>query len=224
MHDTPYAFVVSVNNPVPVSGPSAAGLPADAELGATIRLRTAQRPEDTPLARVFVPRSAPRGKGVVPLPLAIHDGSSGGPWCSVRSAAPDTYDVHAPDGTHLARIDRRAGRLLPCPRRVRWSARLTGAPSVITGKEGTWYSWLIHVGTAPFWFLLALCMTLYAYVDGTTDDYTFGRPVRTRWRAPHLGTVLDHRGLSKVYRHTPRLLDSRIAYALAALQTLERKG
>ncbi|MDX3383785.1 hypothetical protein PV682_20300 [Streptomyces niveiscabiei] len=222
MHDASYTFAVSVNNPVPLSGPPVPGLPADAEMGATVRLRAPQRSEDPPLARVFAPRSA-QAKGTVPLPLWIHDGPSGGPWCSVRPAAADTYDVHAPDGTPLARITRRPGRVLPWPRRVRWSARLTGAPDTVTGKEGTWYAWLIHTTTAPVWFLFALCMMLYAYFDGTTDDYTFGRPVRTRWRTPRTGLALDYRGLSKVYRCDPHRLDPRIAYALAVLQTYGRE-
>ncbi|MFD3499254.1 hypothetical protein [Streptomyces sp. NPDC058678] len=77
--------------------------------------------------------------------------------------------------------------------------------------------------TAPVWFLFALCALLYASFDGTTDDYSFRRPVRTRWRTPGTGTLLAYRGVSEVYRLTPRRLDVRLAYALAVLQTWDRK-
>ncbi|CAM5478878.1 hypothetical protein SALBM311S_12842 [Streptomyces alboniger] len=78
--------------------------------------------------------------------------------------------------------------------------------------------------TAPVWFLFALCAMVYAFFEGTTDDYSFKRPVRTRWRAHGTGTVLDYRGVSKVYRFHPGHLDARVAYALAVLQTWEGSG
>lgn len=222
MDNSPYTFLVSGNNPVPVSDPRSLGLPPDADVRATIRSSTARRPEDTPLARVIAPRSAERWSRKAPSPFWIHDGPGGSPWCSVHPAAPDAYDVQAADGTPLARITHRPGRLLPWPRRVRWSAQLTGAPQPVTGRQGTSYAWLLYVVTAPVWFLFALCALLYAFFDGTTDDYTFGRPVRTRWRVPGTGTALDYRGVNKVYRYDPQRLDPRVAYALAVLQTWQR--
>jgi hypothetical protein len=224
VNNNPYSFLVSVNNPVPVSDPLSLGLPPDADMASTIRLPTARRPDDVPLARVFAPRSARAGNGEAPRPFWIHDGPGGGPWCSVHPAAPDIHDVHAVDGTPLARITRRPGRLLPWPRRVRWSAQTAHTPQTVRGKEGTWYSWLIYVATAPVWFLFALCAIVYAFFDGTTDDHTFKSPARTRWRAQGTGTVLDYRGVSKVYRLDPRRLDARVAYALAVLQTWEDRG
>ncbi|MEU9432613.1 hypothetical protein [Streptomyces sp. NPDC048252] len=224
MDNTPYSFLVSLNNPVPASDPLSLGLPPDAEMGSTIRLSTARRPEDTPLARVFAARSAQPWTRAAPSPFWIHDGPGARPWCSVHPAAPGVHDVHAVDGTHLARISRRAGRLLPWPRRVRWSAQFMDTPLPVTGAEGTWYSWLAYVVTAPLWFLFALCATVYAYFDGTTDDYTFKRPVRTRWRGRGTGTLLDYRGVSRLYRFDPRRLDARVAYALAILRTREGKG
>ncbi|GCB46783.1 hypothetical protein [Streptomyces sp. NL15-2K] len=224
MDDHAYSFLVCVNNPVPVSDPQSLGLPPDAEMASTIRLSTARRPGDTPLARIFAPRSGQRGNRKAPPPFWIQDGPGGRPWCSVHPAAPDIHEVHAVDATPLATITRHAGRLSPWPRRVRWSARFAHTPQPVTGKEGTWYAWFTYVVTAPFWFLFALCTTVYAYFDGTTDDYTFKRPLRTRWRGRGTGTVLDYRGVSNVYRFDPRHLDARVAYALAVLQTWEDKG
>ncbi|MEO3873412.1 hypothetical protein ABGB18_31765 [Nonomuraea sp. B12E4] len=219
-----YSFLVLVNNPVPVHDPRAAHLPSGAAMASTIRLSTARRPGDTPLARVFTPHVTRRFTRQAPVPFWIHPGLEGGPWCSVRPVAPDVYDVCAADGALLARITRRDARLLSWPRRVRWSARLTDPPQPVTGKVGTWYAWLTYVVTAPAWLLLVLCVTVYSFFDGTADDYTFSSPARTRWHAPGAGTVLDYRGLSKTYRFDPQRLDTRVAYALAVLQTWERAG
>ncbi|MFD6274703.1 hypothetical protein ACFWFI_03845 [Streptomyces sp. NPDC060209] len=224
MDHTPYSFLVSVNNPVPVPDPAQAHLPPDAEMTSTIRLSTPRRPEDTPLARVFTPRSAQRLGLQVPAPFWIHCGPDSRLWCSVRSVAPDVYDVCTADGAPLATITRRAAGLLPWPRRARWSALITNAPRPVTGKVGTWYAWLIYVATAPVWLLFALCVMVYSFFDGTPDDHTFKSPCRTRWRAPGTGTALDYRGISKTYRLDPQRLDTRVAYALAVVQTWERAG
>ncbi|MBY8866930.1 hypothetical protein [Streptomyces sennicomposti] len=223
MDNTAYTFVVSVNNPLPSPDPPPDHLPSDAEMASTIRLSTARRPEDAPLAHVYAPRTTePYGRRT-PSPAWIQFGPDGGSWCSVRPATPDVYDVHASDGAHLARITRRTGRLLPWPRRVRWSAQLTEPSRTVTGRVGTGYAWFAYAVTAPVWILFALCGMAYSFFDGTADDYTFRRPSRTRWRAPGAGTVLDRRGISKTYRFTPRHLDVRVAYALAVLQTWERE-
>ncbi|MFD3499255.1 hypothetical protein ACFWWT_06655 [Streptomyces sp. NPDC058676] len=105
--NTPYVFLVAANNPVPASDPQALGLPADAEMTSTIRLSSARRPEDTPLARVFAARSAPPWSRRTPSPFWIHGGPDGRPWCSVHPVAQDAYDVHTPEGALLARITRR---------------------------------------------------------------------------------------------------------------------
>ncbi|MGW0334385.1 hypothetical protein ACWD0J_21360 [Streptomyces sp. NPDC003011] len=217
-----YAFLVSANNPVPVPGPPSTGLPPDTDMAATIRL-PGSRSDDVPLARVLSPRSAQRWSREAPLPFWLHGGPDGTPMCSVRPVAPDAYDVHTADGAPLARITRRPARLLPWPRRVRWSAQLGDAPHPVTGKVGTWYSWLVYVLTAPVWFLFALCAMLYSFFDGTADDYTFRHPTRTRWHTPGTGTVLDYRGISDVYRFEPQGLDVRVGYALAVLRTWERE-
>ncbi|MEU7047418.1 hypothetical protein [Streptomyces eurythermus] len=206
VHDTtPYAFRISADNPVP--------LPAsDAELVSTV----CHRSGNAPLARVHASRTPGH-------PFWIHSAPDDRPLCSVTPAGPDTYDVHASDGTALARVTRRPGRLLPWPRRTRWTAQVVYPSQRITGKAGTWYAWLLYVVTAPAWLLWVLCATVYSFFDGSPDDFTFGRPARTRWRAPGTGTVLDYRGLSRTYRHDPRRLDVRVAYALALLRTWDRE-
>ncbi|MFH9400023.1 hypothetical protein ACH4JS_09560 [Streptomyces sp. NPDC017638] len=213
MDDTPYSFLISAHNPLPLPGPAPAHLPPDAEMVATV----SRRPGNAPLARVYAGRTTGR-------PFWLHSAPDDRPLCSVTFAGPDTHDVHAADGTPLARVVRRPGRLLPWPRRVRWTARPAG-PSrqdEVTGKAGTWYAWLLYVVTAPAWLLWVLCATVYSFFDGSPDDFTFGSPARTRWRAPGTGTVLDYRGLSRTYRHAPRHLDTRVAYALAVLRAGDR--
>ncbi|AWT44920.1 MULTISPECIES: hypothetical protein [Streptomyces] len=215
---TPYTFLISANNPVPLSGPVPPHLPPDAETPATIR-RTGQRPEEPPLARVVTPRLDRGWSRKAPVPFWIHSGPDDALLCSVHPAGPDSYEVRAADGTPLARVTRHPGRFLPWPRRVRWSADPAGSSGQVTGREGTWWGWLTYVVTSPVWFLWVVGMTLFSFFDGSPDDFTFGRPSRTRWHAPGTGTVLDYRGRRKTCRHDPGHLDSRTAYALAVLRT-----
>jgi hypothetical protein len=133
-----YLFSVSVNNPVPAPNPIAARLPVDAETGATIHLRLSDsRSDGIPLARVFSPRTAQRWSWQAPVPFWIHGGSDGRLLSSVRPVAPDVHDVYTADGPPLARITRRAGRLLPWPRSVRRTAEFSDAARPCVGKVGT---------------------------------------------------------------------------------------
>jgi len=221
--DNPYSFLISVNNPVPVPSPAPTHLPPGAEMASTIRLSTAGRSEDAPLARIFTPPTTQRWSREKPVPFWIHDGRDDRLLCSVHPAAPDVYDVHAADGAPPARVTRRSGRLLPWPRRVQWTVAPSGPARPVTGRVGTWYSWLLYVATAPAWFLYVLCATVYSFVDGSPDDSTFKSPARTRWRVHGANTALDYRGISRTYRFTARLLNPRLAYAVAVLHTWERK-
>ncbi|MFY4720166.1 hypothetical protein [Streptomyces sp. LaBMicrA B280] len=168
----PYAFRISVNNPVPVPSPVPAHLPPGAEMASTIRLPTAGGSEDVPLARILTAPSTRRWSREKPVPFWIHDGRDDRLLCSVHPAARDVYDVHAADGAPLARVTRRAGRLLPWPRRVRWAVSSGARARPVTGHVGTWYSWLLYVATAPVWFLYVLCATVYSFIDGSPDDAT----------------------------------------------------
>ncbi|MCX5396082.1 hypothetical protein [Streptomyces sp. NBC_00102] len=157
-------------------------------------------------------------------PFWLHHGRDGGLWCAVQPVAPDVHEVRSADGSSLAHVTRRAARILPWPRRTRWSVRFAGSPQEITGPVGTWYAWLLWVVTAPAWILFALCATVYALFDGTAEDGTFRSPARTRRRGAGVGAVLDYRGIGrKTYRHLAPHLDTRVAYALAVLRTWERE-
>ncbi|WP_326578742.1 hypothetical protein OG889_17160 [Streptomyces sp. NBC_00481] len=227
VHNTPYlpySFQVSVDIPVPVADPLSLGLPPDAGMGSKIRLSTARGGQDTPLARVFAPRSGQPGVRKAPSLFWILDGPSDGRLCSVRPVDRDIHEVYAADGTLLATVTRRAGRVVPWPRRVRWSARLTTSPQSVTGKVGTWYSWGVYVVTSPIWFLYMVFSVLLSHWEGAADDPSFGSPARTCWRVRGNGTALDYRGIGqKTYHFDPRRLDLRVAYALAVLRTWEAK-
>ncbi|MGW0708762.1 YrhB domain-containing protein [Streptomyces sp. NPDC002643] len=205
--------------PVPVADPQSLGLPPDAAMGSTIQPWPQSDATAPALARVFASRSGQPGVREAPSPFWIVDGPSDARWCSVRPVAPDVHDVHAADGTHLGTVTRRAGRVLPWPRRVRWSVRLTATPLSVTGKEGTWYAWFLYVALSPVLFLFVLFLRVGSFFDGQLmEDYSF-RPVRTRWHLRGYGMALDYRGIEQIYRFAPRLLDARVAYALAVLQT-----
>ncbi|MEU9359982.1 hypothetical protein AB0D35_17980 [Streptomyces sp. NPDC048301] len=77
--------------------------------------------------------------------------------------------------------------------------------------------------TAPLWLFFVLCVTVCSLFDGTADDNAFRSPARTRRRIAGAGTVLDYRGVSMASRYASPSLDIRLAYALAILQTWDRK-
>ncbi|MEU0024285.1 hypothetical protein [Streptomyces sp. NPDC006335] len=185
-------------------------------MSSTIQLTGAQG-EATPVAEVFERRTTKQWR--------IHGGGGGGLMCSFQPTAPDThdvYDVHAADGTPLARITRRAGRFLPWPRRVRWAVQLTGTPRTFTGKVGSGYTWMLYALSSPVWLLFFLFMLVYSLFEGDTSDTSLDGPTRTRWRTTGSGTPLDYRGINKVYHYDPQHLDARVAYAQAVLHAWER--
>ncbi|MFI6439468.1 hypothetical protein [Streptomyces sp. NPDC050759] len=190
-------------------------------MSTTIRLSGA-RPDDVPLTEVFESRSTERWTRQSPVPFWIHGGQGGGLMCSVHPTGPDAYDVYAADGVQLARITRRAGRFLPWPRRIRWTAQISGMPRPFKGKVGSWYSWLAYALTAPVWLLFFLGMLVYSLIEGDTSDTSLDGPTRTRWSTAGSGTALDYRGIGKVYHFEPQRLDVRVAYAQAVLHAWER--
>ncbi|MFF7048870.1 hypothetical protein ACFY94_10985 [Streptomyces griseorubiginosus] len=210
-----YTFVVKANNPVP------AARQRDVEMSSTIQVSGARRDLGT-VAEVFERRVAERWNRRSPIPFWIHGANGGALMCSVQPAGPDVYDVCAADGAPLARISRRAGRVIPWPRRVRWSVQLSGAPHAVKARVGSGFTWLLYVVTSPLWLLFFLCMLVYSLFEGDTADTSLDGPTRTRWRTPGAGTALDYRGISKVYHYEPRHLDVRVAYAQAVLHAWER--
>lgn len=226
VHNTPYlpySFQVSVDIPVPVADPLSLGLPPDAGMGSKIRLSTARGGQDTPLARVFAPRSGQPGFARRPRSSGSSTGrATGGCAPSARWTGTSTRSTPPTAPSWPQSPD--AGRVVPWPRRVRWSARLTTSPQSVTGKVGTWYSWGVYVVTSPIWFLYMVFSVLLSHWEGAADDPSFGSPARTCWRVRGNGTALDYRGIGqKTYHFDPRRLDLRVAYALAVLRTWEAK-
>lgn len=126
------------------------------------------------------------------------------------------------DGVPLARITRRPGRKLLGPRRVRWTLQVGDGALTLTGKVGSGAMWLSYVVLSPVWVLFLLFISLYSLFDGSTGDFSMKGPSGTRWRPPGSGTVLEYRGIDKVYHLEVRRLDFRVAYAQAVLHSRGR--
>jgi hypothetical protein len=97
----------------------------------------------------------------------------------------------------------------------------SGAPSILA-KVGTWYSWLLYYLCSPLWVPFWLCMVVYTFLSGDIDDMRVIGPSRTLWRSADSGTVMEYRGLNKVFHIDPRRVDFRIAYAQAVLHSRDR--
>lgn len=212
---------------------------------------------DAPLARAYVrlppdPRPAQR---VRRPPVDVFEGAEGPLLCALQplradgageqadhpSGAGDEegdgFEVRASDGTPLARIERRPGRVLPWPRRVRWQVRpvaprpagADGADGAsrgnrgpwLTGKVGAWYTWACYAVTAPVLWLLSAAVSLAQ--DGDPPTWLRG-PRRVRWRDAGTAVPLERRGRGgrrgrdgTEYRLDRRRLDPRIAYAQTVL-------
>ncbi|MFF4207542.1 hypothetical protein ACFYZ8_43705 [Streptomyces sp. NPDC001668] len=203
--------------PIPVGRHSIAG-----EIGERIRL-WGVGPQEVGLAWVvFEPGEGKRGDRSSPPPFSIHGGPDNGLLCSVRPTGPATYEVFAADGSPLARITRRPGRILLGPRRVRWTVQVAGTAQHVSGKVGTWYSWLVYYVAAPLWVLFWLCMVVYSLLSGDIDDMRVMGPSRTLWRLHGPGVVMEYRGLNKVYHLDPGHMDIRVVYAQAVLHSKDR--
>lgn len=129
--------------------------------------------------------------------------------CTVTRESARGYVVTAPDGTHLARITHHKAR--PLRSRARWKLTTPSHPAPLTAKSGTWYSWLLYALLYPVAVALALLL----------DEVPRGlfRPIHIRWRTPEGKTALAYRAIREDYRHDPRHLDPRVAYALAVLHS-----
>ncbi|MBP5937564.1 hypothetical protein [Streptomyces acidiscabies] len=178
-------------------------------------------PDGTQLARVSTPRAGP------PL-YSLHSAPDDTLLCTiahVQDAYRDVYDVLAPDATPLARVMHRPRRLLPWPRRTRWTVLLPTSPT-LTGRRGTAYAWCLYVLAFPLILLYALIALALAFLfDDLPDlDLDLKPPEQTRWRAPHSRPALAFRGIKAVYHHRPEHLDTRVAYALAVLHDRHRTG
>lgn len=183
----------------------------DATLSHTIR-QAGAAPGMPALAHVYV--TAPDA------PLWIQAGANGAPICSVQLQEPGTFAVCSAEGALLARISRRGGRLLPWPRRTRWSICLEADGGRLTGKKGTWYAWTTWTVLSPFWFLAWLFLAVVSLWDDGMVDVDIDTPGRIRWYRAGSGLAMDKRGMSAAKYHLqPHLLDYRVAYAQAVLAT-----
>ncbi|MFF3560315.1 hypothetical protein ACFYXS_09795 [Streptomyces sp. NPDC002574] len=217
-HQTPFPAPAS-RQVFQVSPPG----PADPERQGSRLVLAIRQPgtrRDTAALAYVYDSAGPRNPGAVPsTALWIHGGADGGPLGVVRPAGRAEYEVCTPEGAPLARIIRRSGRVLPWPRRVRWTIRpVDGSPAAV-GKAGSWYAWTFYLLLAPIWFPLWLVQLVYSLVDGS-DPVDLDGPQRTRWRTAGAGTALDRRGVNtSVYDLDPRRLDVRVAYAQAVLRS-----
>lgn len=203
--------------PIPVDRHSIAG-----EIGERICL-WGVGPQELGLAWiVFAPGDVEKADRSSRPPFRIHGGPDNELLCSVQPTGHAAYEVFAADGSPLARITRRPGRVLLGPRRVRWTVQLGGTAQHVSGKVGTWYSWLAYYISVPLWVLFWLCMVVYSLLSGDIDDMRVMGPSRTLWRLPGPGLAMEYRGLNKVYHLEPRHMDIRVAYAQAVLHSKDR--
>lgn len=122
------------------------------------------------------------------------------------------FEVYSPEGAQTARISFRPGRLLPWPRRSRWTLQLTSGERFV-GKVGTWYGWTLSVGLSPLWVPLWLVIVVcFWLVEGPRDSH--GKPRSIRWSGTGEGWAMTYSSRPG-FRLDPRRLDFRIAYAQA---------
>ncbi|GGZ39196.1 hypothetical protein [Streptomyces poonensis] len=195
----------------------------------------ANRPQGNPLAYVHVPQDVPKGGRTARPPFTV-TGLNGELLCSVRSVGGGggggTYDVYGGDGAVIGRITRHGGRLLPAPRRVRWTMGSAHGGEPPAGKVGTvkgWVAWTIlglplygvawAIGAAQGLLLLLIGDKEEAKKESVWD---LEPPNSTEWRASaDPAVVLEYRG-GGIYRLTPSRLDHRLAYAQAVLHIWDR--
>lgn len=198
------------------------------EWTATIR-QAGPESKGEPLAHVHVPQDAPKG-GRTARPAFTVTGVHGEPLCSVRPAGGGVYDVYGGDGAVLGRVARRGGRLLPWPRRVRWTVQPAQGGEPPTGKVGSGRGWTAMVLLSPLYFVCWAIMAAQGLLLLLIGDKKEARkdaawelepPSWTRWRAAGEGdAVMEHR--SGTYRFLAPRLDHRLACAQAVLHAWDR--
>jgi hypothetical protein len=157
-------------------------------------------------------------------PFTLHDPAGGALLCSVRPAGRGMYDVYGADGAVIGRITRRDARVLPWPRRVRWSVAAAGGSGPLIGAVGTLRGWVTAVATAPLVFVVwlawnawALSHLLLGVAEFRKHYWRWSLPaVRTHWRGQgDTDGSMDF--LRTHYRLNGQCLDRRLAYAQAVL-------
>lgn len=220
-----YAFTVNTIGLLPTSAlPPSQPQPQNDMVIAIQSTETDQHTNHTPIARVVVPHTEGAPDEMPTLTPIWVQGADYRPVNSIHPSpgSSGSYVLYDTDGRRLADISYHSGRVFPWPRRTRWTVQLPGSTRIITGKTGTWYGWALYAGTAPVWFLFALCTMLYDLFAGSASDWFVSQPARVRWRLPGSGTVLEYRKVGSAYLLDPNRLDPRIGHAIAILHAWER--
>ena len=162
-----------------------------------------------PLAHAVAHAEPPGHPTVSRIDLA--EGADGTPLCTVRPLGEHTWQVSAADGTSLALLEHRPGRLLPWPRRPRWTVRCDGDGTTLVGPVGTLHGWACCLAGWP--------LLLWAALQTGEDVDLRLRATRVTWRGtgPGAPAPLSRRGRRHRYTVEPSRLDARVAYAQAVL-------
>jgi hypothetical protein len=183
-----------------------------------------------PVAYVHVPQDAPKG-GRQARPQFTVSGPNGEPLSSVRSVGGGVYEVHGGDGALIGRITRRAGRILPWPRRVHWSVQPAGSGEPLTGEVGTRRAWTVFVLISPLyfvcWAVMAAQGSLWLLLGEKGEAkkeaaWEMEPPTWTRWRSADQADVVVEYQTGRKYRLAAPRLDHRLAYAQAVLHVWDR--
>ncbi|MFJ6390655.1 hypothetical protein ACIQJT_23945 [Streptomyces sp. NPDC091972] len=186
--------------------------------------------EGEPLAYVHVPRDAPKGGRQARPPFTV-SGPKAEPLCSIRSSGPGAYEVYGDDGAPIGWITRRGGRILPWPRRVRWSVRPVGGGPSVDGVVGTRKGWTVFLLISPLYFACWAVMAAQGAVWLLLGEKGEARkeaawemepPTWTRWCAADEQDVVVEYRTGHVYRLAASRLDRRLAYAQAVLHVWDR--
>ncbi|MET8077194.1 hypothetical protein [Streptomyces sp. NPDC005303] len=186
--------------------------------------------QDQPLAYVHVPQDAPKGGRRTRPPFTV-SGPNGEPLSSVRSVGDGVYEVYGGDGAPIGRITRRAGRILPWPRRVQWSVEPVQGGGALVGEVGTSKAWAVFVLISPLYFVLwavmaaqgALWLLLGEKSEAKKEAaWEMEPPTWTRWRWDSEPDAAIEYQTGRKYRLASARLDHRLAYAQAVLHVWDR--
>ncbi|WP_329597191.1 hypothetical protein OIE43_11365 [Streptomyces pseudovenezuelae] len=192
----------------------------------TVTVRSADEvTKGNPLAHVHVAQEGlDEGRRARP-PFTV-SGPNAEPLCSVRPTGQGVYEVYGGDGAPIGRITRLDGRVLPWPRRARWTLQPAAGGEPLAAKRGTPAGWALIVVFSPVYLVIWALGALQGLVPllfGDKDEakkesaWDLGLPSRALWRTPgDSGVVIDYRGGGTFYITSSRL-DARLAYAQSVL-------
>jgi hypothetical protein len=193
-------------------------------------LRAGPGAKGGPLAYVHVPQDASKG-GRQARPRFTVSGPNGEPLLSVRPAGGGMYEVHDGDGAPLGRITRRAGRILPWPRRVRWSVQPAQGGEPLAAEVGTRKAWAVFVLISPLyfgcWAVMAAQGAIWLLLGEKGEAkkeaaWEMEPPTWTRWRSAGDPDVAIEYRTGRTYRFASPRLDPWLACAQAVLHVWDR--